>query len=147
MMLMLAGAVRLWSGRTDEAVDVAERGLAAFSTSATASAAPRPAAMLGRALVTAGRVEEGLGTCSSTPAATVRRRAVAADRRDGSPSSRQTLRSSVNLSASGDVADGGPRRRRWRCPNGVAGDTDRARGRSASAALQQGDAGGRRPSC
>ncbi len=60
MMLMLTAAVRLWSGRAAAAIDVADESLALFRSIGDLFGQSQGAGMLGRSLVTAGRVEEGL---------------------------------------------------------------------------------------
>ena len=61
MMLMLTAAVRLWSGRAAAAIDVADESLALFRSIGDLFGQSQGAGMLGRSLVTAGRVGEGLG--------------------------------------------------------------------------------------
>ncbi|WP_426571254.1 adenylate/guanylate cyclase domain-containing protein [Aquihabitans sp. McL0605] len=59
MMLMLVASIRLWSGRTDEAVTMAEQAQRTFTSLGDRYGGTQAGAVLGRALVMAGRVEEG----------------------------------------------------------------------------------------
>jgi class 3 adenylate cyclase/tetratricopeptide (TPR) repeat protein len=59
MMLMLVASVRLWAGRTDEAVSMAEQALRTFTSLGDRYGGNQAGAVLGRALVMSGRVEEG----------------------------------------------------------------------------------------
>jgi class 3 adenylate cyclase/tetratricopeptide (TPR) repeat protein len=60
MMLVLSGSIRLWTGRTVSAVERLEEALATFHGMANDFGHANAAAVLGRALVLAGRVDEGL---------------------------------------------------------------------------------------
>jgi class 3 adenylate cyclase/tetratricopeptide (TPR) repeat protein len=60
MMLVLSGSIRLWTGRTSTAVARLEEAMAMFDGMADDFGHANAAAVLGRALVLAGRVEEGL---------------------------------------------------------------------------------------
>jgi class 3 adenylate cyclase/predicted ATPase len=59
MMLTLTAAVRLWSGRAESAVDPADQSLALFRSIGDRFGESQSVGMLGRSLVTAGRVAEG----------------------------------------------------------------------------------------
>jgi predicted ATPase len=59
MMLMLMASVRLWAGRTDEAVTLAEQAQRTFTSLGDRYGGDQAGAVLGRALVMAGRIEEG----------------------------------------------------------------------------------------
>jgi class 3 adenylate cyclase/tetratricopeptide (TPR) repeat protein len=60
MMLLLSGAVRLWTGRAAAAIERLEEALALFDAMHDAMGHAQTSAVLGRALVMAGRVESGL---------------------------------------------------------------------------------------
>jgi hypothetical protein len=70
MMWMLVASLRLWSGRTTEAVTLAEQAQRTFTNLGDAYGGAQAGAVLGRALVMAGRVEEGFAllAASSAPA-------------------------------------------------------------------------------
>lgn len=59
MMLMLISSMRLWQGQTDEAVDLAAEAAGGFEALGDPSGGQQARAVLGRATVMAGRVEEG----------------------------------------------------------------------------------------
>jgi hypothetical protein len=60
MMLMLSASVRLWSGHAESAIDAADESLALFRSIDDRWGESQSAGMLGRALVTSGRVNDGL---------------------------------------------------------------------------------------
>jgi len=60
MMLMLGAGLCLWTGRTEEAVEQAEEGMAVFAQLHDRFGSSRIAWPLGRALVMRGRVAEGI---------------------------------------------------------------------------------------
>jgi class 3 adenylate cyclase/tetratricopeptide (TPR) repeat protein len=59
MMLLLVSSVRLWTGRTDEAVELAGQSLRSFTQLGDSYGMMQASAVRGRALVMAGRVDEG----------------------------------------------------------------------------------------
>ena len=59
MMLMLTASVRLWSGRAEAAIDPADESLALFRAIGEPFGESQAVGMLGRCLVTAGRVGDG----------------------------------------------------------------------------------------
>ncbi|MGQ0832009.1 MAG: adenylate/guanylate cyclase domain-containing protein [Microthrixaceae bacterium] len=65
MMLVLAGSVRLWTGHTLGAIDRLEEARALFEGINDVFGRGQSSAVLGRALVLAGRVEEGLAMVGS----------------------------------------------------------------------------------
>lgn len=65
MMLILAGSVRLWTGRTLGAIDRLEEARALFDEIDDVFGQSQAVAVLGRALVLAGRVDEGLAMVAS----------------------------------------------------------------------------------
>jgi len=60
MMLLLMSGVRLWSGRSSDAAEAAGRALAVFEAIGDRFGSAQARANVGRALVTSGRVDEGL---------------------------------------------------------------------------------------
>ena len=66
MMDLLVASISLWSGRTNDAVDVAHRSLRAFDTFGDAYGQGLSRATLGRALVMAGRVDEGFDVLAAS---------------------------------------------------------------------------------
>jgi class 3 adenylate cyclase/tetratricopeptide (TPR) repeat protein len=64
MMLVLAGSVRLWTGRTCGAIDRLEEARSLFADIGDAFGYGQSSAVLGRALVLAGRVDEGVAMAS-----------------------------------------------------------------------------------
>jgi tetratricopeptide (TPR) repeat protein len=67
MMLVLAGSVRLWTGRTLSAIDRLREAQALFDEIHDDFGHSQATAVLGRALVLAGRVDEGLAMVASIP--------------------------------------------------------------------------------
>ncbi|MFZ6003690.1 MAG: adenylate/guanylate cyclase domain-containing protein [Actinomycetota bacterium] len=65
MMLVLAGSVRLWTGRTQGAIDRLDEARHLFQEIHDGFGEGQASAVLGRALVMAGRVEEGLALVAS----------------------------------------------------------------------------------
>ena len=65
MMLILAGSVRLWTGRTTSAIDRLREARALFDEIDDDFGHSQSSAVLGRALVLAGQVDEGLEMVSS----------------------------------------------------------------------------------
>jgi class 3 adenylate cyclase/tetratricopeptide (TPR) repeat protein len=65
MMLQLTALVRLWSGRTGAAIERAEEARQAFVRMGDALGTVQACAVHGRALVAAGRIEEGLAELSN----------------------------------------------------------------------------------
>ncbi|MEO7428402.1 MAG: adenylate/guanylate cyclase domain-containing protein, partial [Acidimicrobiales bacterium] len=65
MMLVLAGSVRLWTGRTLSAIDRLEEARQLFDEIGDVFGRGQSSAVLGRALVLAGRIDEGLAMVSS----------------------------------------------------------------------------------
>lgn len=65
MMLVLAGSVRLWTGRTVNALEPLEEARQIFEDINDDFGYAQASAVLGRALVLAGRVEEGLAMAAS----------------------------------------------------------------------------------
>jgi class 3 adenylate cyclase/tetratricopeptide (TPR) repeat protein len=65
MMLVLAGSVRLWTGRTLSSIERLEEARALFDDINDVFGYAQASAVLGRALVLAGRVEEGLATVAT----------------------------------------------------------------------------------
>lgn len=65
MLLLLAGSVQLWSGRTAEALDRLDEAYRAFVAIGDHFGLVQSAAVLGRALVLAGRVDEGVRLATS----------------------------------------------------------------------------------
>lgn len=65
MMLILAGSVRLWTGRTLTAIERLEEAHALFEEIGDVFGRGQAVAVLGRALVLAGRVEDGLAMVES----------------------------------------------------------------------------------
>jgi tetratricopeptide (TPR) repeat protein len=59
MMTMLSAAIRLWTGRTQEAVELADESRRAFAVIGDAYGLGQANAVLGRAMVMAGQVDEG----------------------------------------------------------------------------------------
>ena len=70
MMLVLAGSVRLWTGRTLAAIERLEEARALFEDINDPFGRGQSSAVLGRALVLAGRVEEGLAMVTAIGAET-----------------------------------------------------------------------------
>jgi len=66
-MVLLLASIRLWTGRTDEAVDLADQALRAFTRLGDAYGTGQAHAVLGRAMVMVGRVEEGFALMDRTP--------------------------------------------------------------------------------
>jgi tetratricopeptide (TPR) repeat protein len=94
MMLILAGSVRLWTGRTNSAIDRLREARTLFEGIHDDFGLAQASAILGRALVLAGHVEEGLDMVASTG-------------RDGTPMSERELIVSVmaGLMATVQVGD------------------------------------------
>ncbi len=65
MMLVLAGSVRLWTGRTLSAIDRLTEARELFEEIGDVFGRGQSSAVLGRALVLAGRIEEGLAMVAS----------------------------------------------------------------------------------
>jgi class 3 adenylate cyclase/tetratricopeptide (TPR) repeat protein len=65
MMLVLAGSVRLWTGRTMGAIERLEEARHLFEDMGDLFGRSQAAAVLGRALVLAGRIDEGLAMVST----------------------------------------------------------------------------------
>jgi class 3 adenylate cyclase/tetratricopeptide (TPR) repeat protein len=59
MMVLLVASIRLWTGRTDDAVELSSEALRTFTRLGDGYGTMQATAVLGRALVMVGRVEEG----------------------------------------------------------------------------------------
>ena len=77
MMLLLTSLVRLWSGRTEAAVERAEEARALLSRIGDSLGQFQAEAVLGRALVAGGRIEEGLRSLEDTLARSAPNQALA----------------------------------------------------------------------
>src|SRR5690606_9680601 len=60
MMLIVIGAVDLWEGRTERAIEVAGRAVGRFRSIGDPTGLEQALALLGRALLMSGRVDEGM---------------------------------------------------------------------------------------